>query len=255
MALVMAGWVMVALALGALWWRQLQTRNATSVDVAWSFALAGLSLLYAVGSDGALARRALVGLLGAGWAVRLGGYLLLSRVLGETEEDGRYQALRSRWGAAAPRNFFFFYQAQAVVAVLFSLPIWAAMRGGPPDGWAIAGALVWMIAVFGEATADRQLARFRADPANRGEVCQVGLWRFSRHPNYFFEWIHWWSYVLIGHAAALTWVGPVVMLFFLFRVSGIPYTEAQALRSRGERYRDYQRTTSVFVPWFPRGSR
>jgi steroid 5-alpha reductase family enzyme len=82
-------------------------------------------------------------------------------------------------------------------------------------------------------------------------VCRAGLWRYSRHPNYFFEWVHWWAYVLIGHAAPLTLLGPAAMLLFLFRVTGIPYTERQALKSRGEQYREYQRTTSRFVPWPP----
>jgi steroid 5-alpha reductase family enzyme len=144
------------------------------------------------------------------------------------------------------------YQTQAAVAVLFSLPILGAMRSGRLDTLAAIGVVTWLIAVAGESLADRQLARFRANRANQGLVCRDGLWRYSRHPNYFFEWIHWWAYVLIGHGALLTWIGPIGMLVFLFRITGIPYTELQALKSRGERYRAYQRTTSVFVPWFPR---
>jgi steroid 5-alpha reductase family enzyme len=111
---------------------------------------------------------------------------------------------------------------------------------------------VWTVAVTGESVADAQLARFRTDPVNKGMVCSDGLWRYSRHPNYFFEWAHWWAYVLIGGGAALTWLGPVAMLVFLFRITGIPYTEKQALRSRGDAYRDYQETTSVFFPWPPK---
>ena len=254
-AMVLIGWLVTAIVLALLWWRQLATRNATSVDVAWSLSLAALTVYYAVLSDGDPLRRGMVGLLAVVWAVRLGSFLLMSRVLGEHEEDGRYQELRARWGDSAPWNFFLFYQAQAAVAVLFSLPILAAMRGGSLDGWALAGAAVWAVAVLGEGVADRQLMSFRSNPANRGEVCREGLWRYSRHPNYFFEWVHWWSYVLIGYGAPLTWIGPVVMLFFLFRVTGIPYTEAQAIRRRGDRYRAYQRTTSMFVPWFPREER
>jgi steroid 5-alpha reductase family enzyme len=112
--------------------------------------------------------------------------------------------------------------------------------------------VLWAGAVLGETVADRQLAGFRADPANRGAVCRRGLWRLSRHPNYFFEWVQWWAYVLIGRGAPLTLIGPAAMLVFLFRVTGIPYTERQALRSRGEAYREYQRATSAFVPWPPR---
>jgi steroid 5-alpha reductase family enzyme len=197
-------------------------------------------------------RRTLVGVLGAIWALRLAWYLLTDRVLRAEHEDGRYRAIREYFGSKADLFLFFFYQGQAGVALLFSLPMLAAMRGGPLDRFAVAGVAVWVTAVVGESIADRQLARFRADPTNSGQVCQVGLWRYSRHPNYFFEWVHWWSYVLIARGAPLAWIGPVVMLLFLFRLTGIPHTEQQAIRSRGERYREYQRTTSIFVPWPPR---
>jgi steroid 5-alpha reductase family enzyme len=94
--------------------------------------------------------------------------------------------------------------------------------------------------------------------ANRGHTCRDGLWRYSRHPNYFFEWLHWWAYVPLSLGAAGGWatiLAPLVMLFFLFCVTGIPATEAQALQSRGADYRQYQRTTSAFFPWFPRRER
>jgi steroid 5-alpha reductase family enzyme len=254
-ALFFASWFGLAVVMTTLWARQLKTQNATSVDMAWSFGLAALALIYATFADAPLQRRLLVGGLSFAWAMRLGLFLLFNRVLGHTEEDGRYRAMREHWGPAAARNFFWVYQAQAAVAMMFSLPVLAAMPGGPLDALALLGVAVWLIAVTGEAIADRQLGAFRGDPANKGHVCQVGLWRYSRHPNYFFEWIHWWTYVLIGHGALLTWVGPAVMLLFLFRISGIPYTELQAVKSRGDAYREYQCTTSVFVPWFPRRQR
>ena len=118
--------------------------------------------------------------------------------------------------------------------------------------------MVWLISVFGEYVADRQLATFRADPNNKGKTCRAGLWAYSRHPNYFFEWLHWFTYVLLAINSEYFWyslVGPVVMLAFLYRVSGIPWTEAQALRSRGDDYRRYQEEVSAFVPWFPHKSK
>jgi steroid 5-alpha reductase family enzyme len=236
----------------ALWARQLRTRDATSVDVAWTLLVVGFALTYAVAADGDPTRRVLVAGLVAAWGLRLALHLVRDRVLAARGEDGRYRAFREQWGPRAPRNFLFLHLAQVVFALLFSVPLLAAMRGGPLDAWALAGVLVWLIAVAGEGLADRQLAAFRADPTNRGEVCRAGLWRYSRHPNYFFEWLQWWAYVLIGHAAPLTFVGPAVMLVFLFRLTGIPYTERQALRTRGEKYRAYQRTTSAFIPWPPR---
>ena len=238
----------------ALWAIQLRTQDAATIDVGWTT----LVLLGAVAAglltDGDPARRALVAGLAAAWALRLGLYLVRDRVLGGRDEDGRYRALRQHWGKSAPRNFLFLYLGQAVIAALFIVPLAAAMRGGPLDAWTVAGVVVWLVAVVGETVSDRQLARFRADPANRGTVCRAGLWRYSRHPNYFFEWIHWWTYVLIAHAAPLTLLGPATMLLFLFRLTGIPYTELQALRSRGDAYREYQRTTNAFFPWPPRRS-
>lgn len=250
-AWLLFGGAAVALLL-LLWAVQLRTRDAATVDVGWTVLVAAGAAMAALTSGGDPARRALVAVLSVAWAARLGFYLLRDRVFSGRGEDGRYLALREAWGAAAPRNFLFLYMAQALVAALFILPISAAMRGGPPDGWAVAGVAVWLVAVIGESVADAQLARFRADPAARGQVCRVGLWGWSRHPNYFFEWIHWFAYVLIGHAAPLTLLGPVVMFLFLFRITGIPHTERQAEKSRGEAYRAYQRTTSPFIPWPPR---
>lgn len=236
----------------ALWARQLHTRDATPVDVGWTLMVAAFALVLAVASEGDPWRRALVAGFAAGWGLRLSLYLIRDRLLPARGEDGRYRALRDRWGAAAPRHFLVLHLAQVVFALLFAVPLLVAMRGGPLDPWALAGAAIWLVAVAGEAAADRQLAAFRADPAHRGAVCRVGLWRYSRHPNYFFEWLHWWAYVFIGRCAPLTLLGPAVMALFLFRITGIPYTERQALATRGDAYREYQRTTSVFVPWFPR---
>jgi steroid 5-alpha reductase family enzyme len=237
-----------------LWAIQLRTRDAATADVGWAVLIAGGAVALALLLGGDPWRRALVAGLAAGWALRLALYLLRDRVLSGRGEDGRYRALRDYWGDRAPRNFLWVYLGQAAVATLFLVPMAAAMRGGPLDLWAAAGAGVWLVAVVGETIADRQLARFRADPANRGAVCDTGLWRYSRHPNYFFEWVHWWAYVLIGHAAPLTLLGPAAMLVFLFRITGIPFTERQAVKSRGDAYRAYQRTTSMFVPWPPRRS-
>jgi steroid 5-alpha reductase family enzyme len=118
--------------------------------------------------------------------------------------------------------------------------------------WLVSAVLIWVFAVAGETLADAQLARFRTTPGNQGLVCREGLWRYSRHPNYFFEWLHWFSYVALASGAAISWLGPVLMYVFLRWLSGIPHTEAQALRTRGELYRTYQRTTPMLIPWFPR---
>jgi steroid 5-alpha reductase family enzyme len=148
-----------------------------------------------------------------------------------------------------------FFGAQAPLAILFSLPLLVAMMNPEPrfTAWDVAGLLVWTLSVVGEAMADRQLERFRGKADNRGKTCRDGLWGYSRHPNYFFEWLHWFAYVLLAIGSPIAWVtllGPVLMLIFLFGITGIPHTERQALARRGEDYRRYQQTTSVFIPWF-----
>ncbi len=170
-------------------------------------------------------------------------------------EDGRYRQLRQDWGALAQRNFFVFFQAQAVFVLLFAIPFGAVVFHSDVHltAWSIAGACVGFGAILGEALADAQLARFRADSSNKGRTCRMGMWGYSRHPNYFFEWLHWFAYVLMGYGGPCGWLtifGPAVMLLFLYRLTGIPHTEKQALLSRGDDYREYQLTVSAFVPWF-----
>ncbi len=252
--LLWTGWAAMAVMMTGLWLVQVVRRNAGIVDVAWSFGTGLLGIYFAWGAGGLVERRLLVGLMAGLWGARLGFYLL-RRVRGEAE-DGRYQALRQQWGASAQAKFFLFFQAQAVWAVMFAVPmLLAAHSTREAVGWPDAlGVLIFATAIAGEAAADWQLSRFRARAEHRGEVCRVGLWRYSRHPNYFFEWLHWFAYVCIGLVGPLGWVtlfGPAVMLLFLFKVTGIPATEARALASRGDAYREYQRTTSVFVPWPP----
>ena len=169
----------------------------------------------------------------------------------------RLRLAAERLGHRVQPFMFAFFQIQALWGLLFALPMWAAASAlGAALAWHDwAGLAVWLLAMGGESVADRQLARFRADPTNRGQVCTVGLWGWSRHPNYFFEWVHWFAYVLIGIGSPHWWVtlaGVAVMYLFLTRVTGIPWTEQQALRSRGDAYRHYQQTTPAFFPRPPR---
>ncbi|HQW59062.1 MAG TPA: DUF1295 domain-containing protein [Thermomonas sp.] len=250
-------WLVAALA-QTLGWRWQRTRaNAGIVDVVWSFGVGGAAVLAAATGGGALLPRALLAVLGGLWGLRLGLYLW-HRVRGEAE-DGRYAQLRLRWGNDQ-RKWFAMFQFQALLIALFSLPF-LAVAANPSaawNAWFVAGIAMWLASVGGEAIADRQLADFRANPASKGKTCRAGLWRYSRHPNYFFEWLHWFAYVLlaIGSPIAwLAWAGPVVMYVFLRWISGIPYTEAQALRTRGEDYARYQRSTPMLIPWFPKEDR
>ncbi|HVE11877.1 MAG TPA: DUF1295 domain-containing protein [Elusimicrobiota bacterium] len=256
MSLFLQGWSAAAAGMLLLWLRQQRTRDAGIVDVGWAAGLGALAILHAARSGGDPGRRALLAVLAALWSARLAFYLG-ARVAGRPE-DGRYRALRERWGADAGRNFLLVFQANALLDALFSIPYLVVCADprplGPRDA---AAAALWLVAVGGESLADRQLARFRADPARRGRTCRDGLWRYSRHPNYFFEWLQWWTYVLMAPAAlagAPALLGPALMLLFLYKVTGIPATEAQALKSRPD-YAEYQRVTSPFIPWRPNEDR
>ena len=233
-----------------LWLVAVRTRDASHVDVGWAYGIAGTAVLYALLADGSALNRALVAGLGTIWGVRLGTYVL-GRVVGQ-EEDGRYAELRRRWGNRADRRFFVFFQAQAAFVVVFSLPfLFVALDDGDPSVLTWVGAAIALLSVAGETAADSQLAVWRANPENRGKTARIGLWNRSRHPNYFFEWLHWVGWAIAALGAPYGWVAlvvPTFLLFLLFRVTGIPANEEQALRSRGDDYRRYQREVPVFVP-------
>jgi steroid 5-alpha reductase family enzyme len=249
---LLVGWAALASLFVSLWVLAVRHRDASHVDVGWAAGLGLMSIAAATLLSGSPSRRLLVGAMGSVWSIRLAWHLYVDRVRGKPE-DGRYASLRSGWGTAADRNFFWFFQAQALLDVVLALPfVVLCSRAAPLGPLDAVGATVWFIAVFGESVADRQLAAFRAVPSNKGTTCRSGLWAYSRHPNYFFEWTHWLAYAVMAPADARVWVSPVLMLWFLLRVTGIPATEAQALKSRGDAYRDYQKTVSMFVPWFPR---
>jgi len=249
-------WCISAVVMATAWVFSMRARNVGYADVVWAGSMAIAALLAGIFSDGAALPRTLTAVGGAIWGARLCVHLL-RRVLYE-DEDGRYQALRAAWGDGEGK-WFLFFQAQALSVAVFSLPFLAAASRvhGDVDGWILAAIVVWLLAVGGETLADAQLAAFRADPANRGKTCREGLWGWSRHPNYFFEWLHWFYYVLLAVGSPhfwLSWLGPLLMLAFLYRITGIPWVEKQALRSRGEEYRRYQREVSAFLPWPPRRS-
>jgi steroid 5-alpha reductase family enzyme len=241
----------------ALWLRQTRTRDATAVDAGWAGSLVLLGLLYAALAGGSTAHRLLAGAVIALENLRV-MLLVVRRARREDGEDKRYRELRRRWAEKGREqlSFFVFYQAQGLLAAILSVPILLAASDEDalgPLAWA--GAALWLVAAALERTADRQLEQFKARDDTEGEVMKEGLWRYSRHPNYFFQWLTWIAYALIALEAPYGWLGltaPAIMLYLILFVTGVPAAEESSLRSRGEKFRRYQRETSAFVPWFPK---
>jgi steroid 5-alpha reductase family enzyme len=240
---------------------QQRTGNSGWVDTIWTFSL-GLtgagSALWPVAGAAPNARQWLVAALVAIWSLRLGVHIAV-RTAGITD-DPRYAAFAKEWGVDSRRKMFIFLQNQGFGSIPLVFAIFVAARF-PGDALRLQdyfGALILLAGIAGEALADAQLERFRNEPANHGRVCDAGLWRWSRHPNYFFEWFGWLAYPVIALSIDYPWslatlLAPVFMYWIPAYVTGIPPLEQQMLRSRGGRYRDYQSRTSAFFPLPPKG--
>jgi steroid 5-alpha reductase family enzyme len=257
--------VLVALGLSgvmmAAWWIQQRTGKSGPVDTFWTFgvgtaATAGSLVPFSTAPS---ARQIVVAALAAVWSVRLGIHILLRNRA--TGDDPRYRHMIETWGATAPRRMFWFLQSQAGVGVAFALAI-AVAAHNPATGLRLqdcAAVLVALIALTGEAVADRQLKQYRADRKHVGTICDVGVWRWSRHPNYFFEWLFWFAFPLfavdwsgLNPLGPFALVAPILMYWLLVHVSGIPPLEQHMARTRGAEFRAYQRRVSKFFPYPPR---
>ena len=268
---IAAGLAFVVLEMTATFVLARRLNNFGIVDIVWSAGFTPLVWLYMAIANwrtydaklnrhpewnwpAALAISSIVTL----WSLRLGWHLFVRVRSHHPVEDVRYARLREEWGSATNRRMFGFFLLQGALQILLSIPWLIVILDTTPAEFlshsrcAIAGIGIWLIGLVGESLADRQLAAFRADPSNRGRVCQAGLWNYSRHPNYFFEWTIWVGYAVFALGSPLGWLGliaPALMFHFLHNVTGIPMTEALSLKSKGDAYREYQRTTSAFVPW------
>jgi steroid 5-alpha reductase family enzyme len=257
---LLLAWAFAFTLMLVVWGISMRIKNAGIVDIAWSAGFAPVAAFYAWHNHGLPARRWLIAGMVAIWSLRLGIHLYV-RVMGHhPHEDVRYAELRREWGAKANVKMFGFFQLQAALLVILSIPFLIICLNTNPGIQLIEfiGAGLWLFALLGESVADLQLKQFRADPKNQGEVCQSGLWRYSRHPNYFFEWLVWLAFYVFALGSPLGCTAiycPALMLYFLVRVTGIPMTEALSVKSKGEKYLTYQRTTSAFIPWFRKEAR
>lgn len=254
--------VAVFLFMTALWVLHFPLKNAAIVDVGWTASFPLVALCSYVLGNGDLRSALITGMILL-WAVRLGSYLFFTRIF-RSPEEGRYKALREKWKPNLGLKFFAFYQFQAVTVILLSIPFFlTALHPHPVKQWQgihlleWIGLVVFLVGWVGESLADWQLHRFKKDPSNQGRVCNTGLWSLSRHPNYFFEIVVWTGMGLFAVTAPygfLAFLPVLILSYFIFRITGIPATEEQALRSKGQAYADYQRTTSMFVPWFKKST-
>jgi len=247
----------------AAWAFCLAVRNGGWTDVFWTFG-SGVTMAMAAliplspGATPAPQQWLVCGMVLL-WMIRLGLYL--APRVATLPEDARYARFRAEWGRTFPLKMLWVTLPQAPATALLSLSVLAAARRPEPtlDRRDWVGVAILIVALAGEALADSQMRRFRTDPARRGKVMSDGLWAWSRHPNYFFQWLGWLAYpaMVFDPARPISWVsfaGPLVMYALLRHVSGVPPLEDAMLRSRGEAFRSYQARVSVFFPWPPKAS-
>ena len=250
--------VAVATLMVGTWVVSLVLRNASIVDITWGLGFVVVAWVSALRADAASGAASVLVAMVTVWGLRLGVYLFWRNH--GNGEDYRYVAMRRRWG----KRFWLISLAtvfvlQGALMWIVSLPVQVAHVGDARDG-ALAGvALVIGLALYAigllfEVVGDAQLARFKADPTNEGKVMRSGLWRYTRHPNYFGDACVWWGVGIVAQAVTGTWwalLGPLVMNILLLRVSGVALLE-RSLRKRKPDYAEYVRTTSAFVPRPPR---
>jgi steroid 5-alpha reductase family enzyme len=241
------------------WSVQQKTGTSRWVDATWTLGTGGVAFIAALLPMDAEPwphwRQITVAVLAGCWCLRLGLHIAARN--GGIPDDPRYRNLNSQWGTDAGRRMFWFLQSQAAVGIILAISI-ALAAHNPDPAFRIQdllGVTILIGAIIGETVADRQLRRFASEPANRGAVCDVGLWRWSRHPNYFFEWLSWIAYPVIAIDGSgynpygwIALLAPICMYWVLVHVSGIPPLEEHMLRSRGDAFRAYQRRTRPFFP-------
>jgi steroid 5-alpha reductase family enzyme len=251
---VMAGVILACMV--TLWVVSLALRNSSIVDIFWGMGFVIATWVYfALTPDGFAARKWLLSILVTLWGLRLSLYILW-RNWGKPE-DFRYRAWREEAGGSWWwRSFFKVFLLQGLLMWVISAPLLGAQVSARPDSLTLldlAAILVWAVGFLFEALGDLQMARFKANPANKGKVMNSGVWRYTRHPNYFGDAAQWWAYYLIATAAGGFWTifSPVIMTTLLMRVSGVTLLE-KSLKDTKPGYKDYMETTSAFFPWFPR---
>lgn len=240
-----------------LWLVYVVQKKAIICDLGWPLGQILCALTYATMGPGFWLRRLLILILASGWGLRL-AYHLFDRYWHSMHDDPRYETLKKKWGPEhLDLKFLAFFLFQALLVILLSAPFLVSSLNTYRviSAWEVAGIVLWVIAIAGETAADLQLRRFKNSPENQNRICNAGLWRYSRHPNYFFEWLAWVAFFIFAMGSPwgfLTVFSPLVVLFLLLKVTGIPPTEEEALKTKGDAYLEYKKQTSAFIPLPPK---
>lgn len=240
-----------------LWAKQI--RNYSIVDAFWAYSIGFTGLIWLLLATPVSGKHLAACALLAAWSLRLGYHLHIRIAKHHPVEDARYATLRETWKGRVDAAFFWFFQAQAFSVILLALPF-LVIASDPSPLWSFlhyAGFAIALIGIGGEALADWQMSNFKSGNSDPKAVCDRGLWRYSRHPNYFFESVIWFGFFIFAAGSPWGWAtihAPLIITYLLLKVTGIPPTEAAAVSRKGEAYRQYQRATSAFVP-MPRKSK
>ena len=251
--LPLVSFAVLSLLMIIIWVWAYRIKNAGIVDIFWAFNFLIIAIIIWLLADGFEMRKNILCALAGLWSIRLGIYLLIRVGSHLDEEEGRYKQLRAEWAPHENLKFFIFFQMQALSNVFLAIPFFI-IAVNPETEISISeyiGAGMWLLSIIGEGLSDWQLKQFKKNPSNKGKVCEAGFWNYSRHPNYFFQLMIWISVLIFALPSNYGWIAivcPLVIGLLIFKVTGIPMTEEQSLRSKGDLYREYQRTTSVFIP-------
>ena len=232
------------------WMISLQLNLYSIVDPFWAFGIGCLSLVYVTMSNGVVEKKILALCLALPWSLRLGSYLLYRLVVNLPNEDHRYEKLKKSWG---PNKFLLFFQLQGLSQTIFSIPIFliAIDQNESFSILVYIGILVYLVGFLGEGISDYQLDQFRKKVGNKNLICMEGFWKYSRHPNYFFEWLVWMGISISAFGSPYGYIGilsPLLMFFTLNYFTGIPILEARSLEFKGDLYRQYIESTNRFFP-------
>src|ERR1700743_1131078 len=238
--------------MACVWVWSYQIKNAGVVDIFWSYNFPVIAIILLLLAPGFETRKLVICSMVIFHGGRLGTHLLIRVTKHLRQEEPRYAQIRKEWGGKDEVKMAGFFQMQGLSNVLLAAPFFIITQNTTTrlNTFEYAGLAFWLLSVIGESIADGQLSAFKRNPANKGKVCDVGLWGYSRHPNYFFEWMIWVSYFVFALGSPygyLAIISPAIILYLLLKVTGIPLTEEQSLRSRGDAFREYQKSVSAFV--------